>query len=221
MSSGSASAHPIAPRIVLVAGGCGYIGSAFVRSVRSDPSMAGTTLRLFDNLSRGRLNELADLPGSGPMEFSEGDVLDRSALRAALQGVDTVVHLAAVVTTPLGFGEPALMNHVNHWGTESLLEVSLATGVRHLVFASSSAVYGPGGPHTEAHVLRPVGPYGQSKRSAEQAVMLARHRGLQTTILRFGSVFGWAPGIRFDGVVNRFGFLSAVRRPVTVFGSAR
>jgi UDP-glucose 4-epimerase len=110
------------------------------------------------------------------------------------------------------------MEQVNHWGTAHLAEACLATGVRHLIFLSSTAVYGPGGPYTEADVCRPQGAYAQSKLAAEIGLESARRRGLNVTVLRIGTLFGLAPVTRFDAVANRFAFLAGVGRPVTVHG---
>lgn len=206
-------------RRVLVTGGCGYLGSALVRRLVRGGADSAARVRVLDNLQRGAIASLAGIESPSPLEFVEGDILDRGTLRRALDGVDQVVHLAALVSSPLGFGHPAWMEQVNHWGTEGLVEACIEAGVDRLVFASSAAVYGPGGPFAEEAPPRAVGPYGQSKIGAERAVAAAARRGLDTLSLRLGTVYGWAPSIRFDAVVNRFGYLSAVGRPVTVFGS--
>jgi nucleoside-diphosphate-sugar epimerase len=206
-------------RKVLVTGGCGYLGSVLVRQLVDARGPDPVRIRVLDNLHRAQISSLAGLPAGANVEFVEGDILDRGTLRMALHGVDDVVHLAALVSSPLAFGDPAWMEQVNHWGTESVVESCLETGVSRLVFASSAAVYGPGGPFGEDAPLRPIGPYGQSKRSAERAVTAAGRRGLDTLSLRLGTLHGWSPSIRFDAVVNRFGYLSAIGRPVTVYGS--
>jgi UDP-glucose 4-epimerase len=159
-----------------------------------------------------------DLPDEAHYEFVEGDVLDPSIQRAVLRDVDAVVHLAAVVRTPLSFDEPTWVEQVNHWGTSHLLEACLDAEVEDFVFASSAAVYGPGGPHGEDDPCDPMGAYAHSKHEAERAVRSADRRGLRTTILRFGTAYGEAPVARYEAVANRFALLAGTRRPLTVYG---
>jgi nucleoside-diphosphate-sugar epimerase len=205
------------PGVVLVTGGCGYIGSQLIR----DLALAGLTVRILDNMQRGGYQALMDLPEQGRYQFLEGDILDPAALRRALEGVEAVVHLAAVVRTPLSFDHPAWTEQVNHWGTARLVEQCLEAGATRFVFTSSASVYGPGGPFDETSVCRPMGPYAQSKWRAEQAVLAAASRGLRPTVLRLATVFGYAPMMRFDAVANRFAYLAGVGRPLTVYGTGQ
>ncbi|MBK8047783.1 MAG: SDR family oxidoreductase [Anaerolineales bacterium] len=205
------------PLRVLVTGGCGYLGSQVIRDLATQVSPT-PHIRILDNLQTGSVRALMNLPEQGRYEFIEGDILDPATLRLALQEVDTVVHLAAIVRTPLSFENPVWMEQVNHWGTAHLAEACLAAGVQHLIFTSSTAVYGPGGPFTEEDVCRPQGAYAQSKLAAEQGLATTHRRGLRVTILRIGTLFGLAPVTRFDAVANRFAYLAGVGRPVTVYG---
>lgn len=202
--------------VVLVTGGLGYLGSRLL--LDAPARLPGRTIRVLDNLQTRGQRALMNLPEGSRVEFVEGDVLDRGILAVALQGVDTVIHLAALVRTPMSFEHPVWVNQVNHWGTATLVEGCLEFGVRRFVYASTTAVYGPGGPFDEAMSARPLGPYASAKHGGEHAV-LAAARGLEPTVLRLGSVFGRAPAMRFDGFVNRLAFLAALGRPVPVFGS--
>lgn len=205
--------------VILVTGGAGYLGSQLIRDLVVDPHLAGATIRILDNLQQGRHEALMDLPEEGHYQFLEADILDPTAVRRALEGVDAVVHLAAVVKTPFSFDHPVWTEQVNHWGTARLVEHCLEAGVPRFLFASSASVYGPGGPFDEASTCRPIGPYTQSKWQAEQAVLAAVERGLRPTILRLATVFGYAPTMRFDAVANRFAYLAGVSRPLTVYGT--
>lgn len=202
--------------VVLVTGGLGYLGSQFLRSA-AEP-LAGRTVRVLDNLATRGERALVDLPAGCRYEFVEGDVLDPGVMRYALRGVGTVIHLAGVVRTPMSFEHPTWMRQVNTWGTAALAEASLQAGVQRLVFASSTAVYGPGGPFDEAATCRPVGPYATSKRAAEEAVLAAAARDLTVSVLRLGMLYGHAPCARFDGFVNRLLFLAGTGRAMTVYG---
>jgi UDP-glucose 4-epimerase len=101
------------------------------------------------------------------------------------------------------------------------VEAALNAGVERLIFTSSVAVYGPGGPYSEADACRPLGPYAQSKHAAELYAFKAHARGLRTTVLRLGMIYGMAPVMRFDAVANRFAYLAGVQRPLTVYGDGR
>ena len=203
---------------ILITGGAGYVGSRLVRDLLSDERFGGRPVRIYDNLHRQQLSGLMDLPGSAGVEFLEGDVLDRVSLMHAMHGVSTVVHLAAIVRTPLSFDHPSQTEQVNHWGTATVIECALEAGVSQLVHASSAVVYGVGGPFRENDECRPVGPYAESKLRAEKEVIEAAERGLNSTILRLGTVFGDAPGVRFDAAPNRFVYLASIGRPMVLLG---
>lgn len=209
----------MAPPTVLVTGGCGYLGSRLLRVLPR--AIPGGRIRILDNFQRGTQGALLDLPEEGAYEVHEGDLLDPGALRRALRGVDAVVHLAALVRTPMSFENPTWMQQVNYWGTAHLVEAALEAGVRRFVYPSTSAVYGPGGPFDETAPCRPLGPYASSKLRAESAVRAATDRGLGACILRLGMLYGLAPAMRFDGVVNRLLFLAGTGRALTVFGDGR
>ncbi len=203
---------------ILVTGGCGYLGSQLIRDLARDSAGGGLTIRILDNLQAASQQALMDLPDTASYELVEGDVLDPSVLRVALRGVDAVVHLAAIVRTPLSFEQPNWVEQVNHWGTSHLVEACLDAGVETFIYASSAAVYGPGGPFDEESPCRPMGTYATSKRAAERAVLTAAERGLEPVVLRIGTLFGAAPVTRFDAVVNKFAYIAGVRRALTVYG---
>lgn len=203
---------------ILVTGGCGYIGSQLLRELPEWSEEKSFTIRILDNLQEGRPEALMDLPEGTDYEFIEGDILDPSVQRAALRGVDAVFHLAAVVRTPLSFDDPNWVEQVNHWGTSHLLEACLDAGVDHFIFASTAAVYGPGGPHSEDDLCEPMGAYAQSKHKAEEAVRSAGRRDLSATVLRLGTAYGNAPVARYEAVANRFALLAGTGRPLTIYG---
>jgi UDP-glucose 4-epimerase len=206
-------------KIILVTGGCGYIGSRLIRDITADEHLGVSIVRVLDNFQSGHYRALLNLPEDGRYQFLEGDILDPLAMELALQEVDTVIHLAAIVRTPMSFDRPAWVEQVNHWGTAQLVEACLKAGVNRLIFTSSASVYGPGGVFSEDDICRPIGPYAQSKYKAESSVLAAIDRGLHATVIRLGTVYGLAPVTRFDAVANRFAFLAGVGRALTVLGS--
>ena len=208
-------------RTLLITGGAGYIGSRLIRDLAHDPAFADCTIRIYDNLQRETYHTLLDLPATGcRYQFIEGDIMDNLGMRRALDGVWAVIHMAAIVRTPLAFGPPGWVEQVNHWGTANLIEAATAAGVEHLVYTSSAAVYGPidsmgGTPFRETDICRPVGLYAESKLRAENQVRAAR---LPATILRLGTCFGMSAAVRFDAVANRFAYLASIHRALTVYG---
>lgn len=204
---------------VLVTGGCGYLGSQLVRDLGREETPV-STVRILDNLHRETHPSLLDLPTGVSYEFVEGDLLDPTAVEQALDGVDTVVHLAALVTTPFSHEHPRWTKHVNHWGTVRLLQDCQEADVDRFVLASSTSVLGPGGPHDEDDDPNPQSPYSRSKHGAEKAVR-STSEDLDATILRFGTIYGGhPPGIRFDAVPNRLVFEAATGQTVNL-GAAR
>ena len=203
-----------AESVVLVTGGAGYVGSQFIRDVARDPRFSNSVIRIYDNLRRHNFEGLMDLPQGGRYEFVEGDVLDRLNLERAMRGVSAVVHLAAIVSTPLSFDHPEWTEQVNHWGTAAVVDSAVKVGVSRLIYLSSSSVYGPGGPFSETDPCHPIGPYAVSKLRGEEEVL-----PLRFTIVRLGTTFGSAPTMRFDALANKLTHLVGVGRPMVIHGS--
>lgn len=202
--------------VVLVTGGLGYLGSQLLRS--APEWLEGRTIRVLDNLATRGERALVDLPPGCRYEFLEGDVLDAGVVRYALRDVDTVIHLAGVVRTPMSFEHPTWMRQVNTWGTATLTEAAVTAGVKRFVYTSSTAVYGPGGPFDETAQPRPLGPYATSKLAAEESVLVAGERA-NPVVLRLGMLYGHAPCARYDGFVNRLLFQAGTGRAMTIYGS--
>jgi UDP-glucose 4-epimerase len=200
--------------VVVVTGGAGYIGSQLVRDMALDPQFADYTIRIYDNLQRQHFCGLMDLPADGRYEFIEGDILDRLNLGRAMRDAQIVVHLAAIVKTPLSFDHPEWTEQVNHWGTASVVDCALNARISRLLYVSSASVYGPGGPFRETDACRPIGPYAISKLKGEGEAIRSPF-----TIVRLGTVFGNAPAMRFDGIANRLAYLVGVGRPMVIYGS--
>jgi UDP-glucose 4-epimerase len=200
---------------ILITGGCGYLGSQLIRDLCANPDLS---IRILDNMQAKNYPALMDLGGDGGVHFIEGDILDPAVMAYALEGIDLVIHLAAIVQTPMSFENPTWVEQVNHWGTANLVESCLNAGVKRFIYASSSAVYGPGGPFVEGDICRPFGAYAQSKYKAERSVLAAVDRSLEPAVLRFGTIFGYAPSVRFEAVANRFAYLAGSKRSLVVFG---
>lgn len=171
----------------LVTGGAGFIGSNMVRFLLGKDQK----VRVLDNFETGKHENLEEIAGS--IELIEGDIRDKSAVAKSLQGVDTVYHLAALGSVPRSVEDPATSQEVNVNGTFNMLDGAREAGVKRLVFASSSSVYGenPVLPQHEGLPLAPISPYGSTKACGE--IMCRAYYntyGFESVCLRYYNVFG-------------------------------
>jgi nucleoside-diphosphate-sugar epimerase len=196
---------PYDARKVCVTGGAGFIGGHVIDAL----SGLGSTVSVIDDLSNSTLDHLGELIEMDPsrLRFVHGSILDERALDEAMSGCDLVIHLAAIGSVPRSIAEPHRSMAVNAMGTVRVLEAARRAGVRRIVSASSSSVYGessaPSGeaggaggagivtPKSEAQAPAPMSPYAASKLAAEAAVRSwCLCYGMQGASLRFFNVFG-------------------------------
>ena len=173
-------------RRLLVTGGCGFIGSNLIAHLSSRTNWR---FRVFDNESLGKRHDILDLD----VEFLAGDVRDPDALNSSLKDIDTVVHLAADTRVLDSINDPQYNFENNVVGTFNLLNCMRASGVKHLVLASTGgAILGAATPPVhEKMVANPTSPYGASKLAAEgYCSAFGGAYGFQTTTLRFSNVYG-------------------------------
>lgn len=206
----------------LVTGGAGFIGSHIaVRLVGN-----GHDVRILDDLSTGRLENLEAVrraAGSRPLDWIKGSIVSSETCRQACEGVDYVLHQAALASVPRSIEQPEETTAVNVVGTVTLLAAARKAGVKRVVLASSSSVYGDAAelPKHESMLPAPRSPYAASKLAGEQyARVFATTLGLPTVSLRYFNVFGprQDPASQYAAVVPLF--ITALlqgRRPV-VFG---
>jgi len=204
-------------RSVLVTGGAGFIGSHLVRALVAD----GYAVRVLDNLSTGQYARFAGIERK--VDFQEGDIRNAVACRNASRGVDTVFHLAAYVSVPGSVRDPVTADAINISGTLNVLLAARDSGVRRLVFSSSSAVYGDTEvlPTPEDTLPKPMSPYGVEKLYGEQmARLFSRLYGLETTCLRYFNVYGPGqnPESEYAAVVPKFITRMLEGKPPTIFG---
>jgi nucleoside-diphosphate-sugar epimerase len=187
----------------LVTGGTGYVGIKVVEEMRR----AGRDVRVLDVLLHGQEDLAAEQREQG-VDVVVGDIRDDVARRRALEGVDEVVHLAAIVGDPACAIDPEASTDVNVNGTRALLEDAVAAGVEKFVFASTCSNYGrmsdPTVPVTEEGTLAPISLYAEQKVSMERSILSRDFAALSPTCLRFATVYGAAPRMRFDLTVNEF-----------------
>jgi nucleoside-diphosphate-sugar epimerase len=201
----------------LVTGGAGFIGSHLVRFFLE----RGGRVRVLDDFSTGKRENLSEVEGK--IELVPGSLLSPSDVEAAVQGVDFVLHQAAIPSVPRSVEFPLESHEANATGTLRLLRSAAAAGVRRLVYASSSSVYGanPALPKVESMTTEPMSPYAVSKLSAEQYALVFHHLyGLETVCLRYFNVFGprQDPNSPYSGVVSRFIDAITSGTPPTIHG---
>ena len=202
---------------VLVTGGGGFIGSHLVeRLVRE-----GHAVRVLDNFATGRRENL--VPFLGEVELTEGDIQSYERAHTAVRGVEAVFHQAALPSVPRSMQDPLTSNASNVIGTLNLLLAARDSGVRRVIFASSSSVYGADAtlPKHEELMPLPISPYGASKLAAESYCRAFWEvYELQTVALRYFNVFGprQDPLSQYAAVIPNFITAALAGTPAVVFG---
>jgi len=202
--------------IYLVTGGAGFIGSHVCEELVS----RGEQVRVVDDLTTGRRENLAHLDG---VALIIGDLTDPEVADRASTGVDYVVHLAAIPSVPGSIKDPLGSNHANVTGTLSLLVAARSQGVKRVVFASSSSVYGDTAhlPKREDMLPDPLSPYALQKLTGERYLKLFYDlHGLETVSVRYFNVFGprQHPASSYSGVISLFARCLVEDRPPTIYG---
>jgi UDP-glucose 4-epimerase len=197
---------------VLVTGGAGFVGATLVRRLVD----GGYRVRVLDNLTTG---DPAHLDGVDA-ELVKGDIRDAAALDDALQGMDSVIHLAAAGSVIGSVQDPAMNFDVNVNGTFQVLDAARRNGIRKTVQASTGgALIGDATPPVNEQSLpKPLSPYGASKLAGEgYAHAFAKTFGIRTTAIRFGNVYGpWCD--RKRGVLNLFFESIHDGKPLVIYG---
>jgi UDP-glucose 4-epimerase len=202
---------------VLVTGGAGFIGSNLVRALLA----RGDDVRVLDNFSTGNRANLAGL--GQDVELVEGELRSYERVHNAVRGVELVFHLGALGSVPRSVQDPLTSGAVNVEGTLNVLLAARDEGIRRVVFASSSSVYGnqPELPLRETMAADPISPYGVGKLAAERyCVSFTRvYHSFETVVLRYFNVFGprQDPRSQYAAVVPVFVTAIAAGRGVTIF----
>jgi UDP-N-acetylglucosamine/UDP-N-acetyl-alpha-D-glucosaminouronate 4-epimerase len=203
--------------LYLVTGGAGFIGSHLVDELLR----RGEAVRVLDNLSTGHAENLAAVRQK--IGWHENDIRNLDAIRPCFEGVDYVVHLAAIPSVPRSIEDPLTSNSVNLDGTLNVLVAARDAAVKRVVFSASSAAYGdhPVLPRVESQEPRPLSPYALAKLASEYYCQIfTRVYGLETVALRYFNIFGprQSPDSPYSGVLSLF--IAAYMRgdTPTIFG---
>ena len=204
-------------RIYLVTGGAGFIGSHIVERLVHD----GHHVRVLDNLFSGRESNLDSVRGE--IELIRDDIRNRVAVADAVRGVDFVFHEAALGSVPRSVADPITTHEVNITGTLNILLAAREAGVKRVVYASSSSVYGetPELPKRETMTPQPLSPYALSKLAGEHYVSVFKQvYGFEAVSLRYFNIFGprQDPESQYAAVIPRFITAMLEGRKPTVYG---
>ncbi len=204
----------------LVTGGAGFIGSHIAEALVK----RGDQVRILDNLSTGRLENIGEFRDS--VDFLEGDICDPAVVRRAVQGVDVVFHQAALASVPHSVEAPLDSHAACATGTLTVLDEARRAGVRRVVYASSSALYGdqPTSAKRETDLPSPLSPYGAAKLAGEYYCRVAYSTyGLETVCLRYFNVFGprQDPGSPYSAVIPLFLTAMLSGKSPTIYGDGK
>jgi len=199
---------------ILVTGGAGFIGSHIVQHFQGKAD-----IRVLDNLRSGYLKNLEGFK----YEFIQGSILDRETVRKAMEGVDYVFHLAAMISVPESMFKPIECVEINTIGTLTVLEEAAKAKVKKMTLSTSAAIYGdnPVTPKLENMFPEPKSPYAVTKLDGEYYCKMFTAEGhLQTACLRYFNVFGprQDPKSQYAAAVPIFIDRAVKNQPITIFG---
>ncbi len=200
---------------VLVTGGAGYLGSHLVPMLLEE----GHTVRVFDRFCFGE-TALEAVSGRPDCEIIHGDVRRLQESAGLLQGIDAVIHLAALSNDPSCALDEDMAEDVNVESTRELVNLSLQSSVKRFIYASTCSVYGQGAFEQldELSPANPVSPYGATCLRAEQALLGMRNARFEPVVARLATLFGWSGRMRFDLAVNQMAAMALRTGTIQVFG---
>jgi nucleoside-diphosphate-sugar epimerase len=202
---------------VLITGGAGYLGSVLARLLINQ----GDQVRVIDKLMYGGA-PIIPLMAEPGFEFVRGDIVSERAVASAVAGMDAIVHLAAIVGDPACARDLELARRTNIEGALNVYEQAKATAVGRFIFASTCSNYGRMNTAddflTEDAPLRPVSFYAESKVEVEKHILKDGNSCLHPLVLRFATLYGLSPRMRFDLTVNEFTADLAKNNTLRVYG---
>lgn len=203
----------------LVTGGAGFIGSNIVQELLRQ----GKEVRVLDNFATGKRENILPLLKNPLLSLFEGDLRSFHIVRAAVKGVDYILHQGALPSVPRSITDPITSNDVNILGTLNLLEAAREFGVKRVICASSSSIYGNSEslPKVEEMPVNPMSPYALTKYAQERyCQVFYQLYGLETVSLRYFNVFGpnQDPSSQYSAVIPKFIRLIQQDREPIIYG---
>ncbi len=208
--------------VVLVTGGCGYLGSHLVREMATRREFEGETIRLFDNMLRDRYVSLFDLPREVRFEMIHADIGDLDKIRLAMKDVTTVVAASDITNAPISFERKELTYQTNYVGALNVFNTAIDADVERYIYTSTASVYGfTQDVVDETSPCAPQSPYAEYKLKAEvEMKRISEDKSFSWTSLRLGTVVGPSIGMRFDTVLDKFSYYASIGHPLTVWDTA-
>jgi nucleoside-diphosphate-sugar epimerase len=202
---------------ILITGALGHIGSHLIRNLDRTTVRAAV---LLDNLESQRFPSLYNLPKGFNFKFIKDDILTAD-FDKHLQGIDAVIHLAAITDAERSKQIPELVEAVNYEGLKRVADACLKAKVR-LFYPSTTSVYGSQSSRVDetCQELKPQSPYAESKLKSEEYLQSLKKKGLKFVTCRFGTIFGHSVGMRYDTAVNKFTWQASIGQPLTVWKTA-
>lgn len=204
---------------ILITGGLGYVGYDLIKQL---VSATDHELVIFDNLSKKNIGILLQKSlNNRNVKFVQGDILDNRKVNQIMEGIDSVIHLAAKVTTPFGQGDFQMFDYVNNWGTANVAQAALDNGVKEVIYLSSLSVYGHSDElMTLTSSIEPKSEYSKSKYNGERQLQILDGK-CKVVVVRSGNTYGFNPSIRLDTVVNNFVFNARYNQLLLINGSGQ
>jgi nucleoside-diphosphate-sugar epimerase len=202
---------------VLIIGGSGYLGSHTVRLFLEK----GYDVRVLDNLLYAKQG-LSDIANTKNLEFIEGDIRNIDTLVNAIQGVDAVIHLAAIVGDPACGINADFTLDVNYTATRTIAQLCVHHFVKRFIFASTCSVYGYSEDLiTEESGVNPLSLYAKSKLESENGILELEDGSFSPTILRLATLYGLSPRMRFDLVINLLTMKAITDKKIIIDGGGK
>jgi len=203
----------------LVTGGAGFIGSNLVKKLLE----MNEDVRILDNFATGKRENVLPLINNPHLTLIEGDLRSFHIVRTAVKGVDYILHQGALPSVPRSINDPITTNDVNILGTLNILEAAKEFGVKRVVCASSSSIYGNSEtlPKVETMPVNPMSPYALTKYAQERYCQIYYNLyGLETVALRYFNVFGpnQDPTSQYSAVIPKFIKLMSEDKEPVIYG---
>jgi len=203
----------------LVTGGAGFIGSNLVKKLLE----MNEDVRILDNFATGKRENILPLINNPHLTVIEGDLRSFHIVRTAVKGVDYILHQGALPSVPRSINDPITTNDVNILGTLNILEAAKEFGVKRVICASSSSIYGNSEtlPKVETMPVNPMSPYALTKYAQERYCQIYYNLyGLETVALRYFNVFGpnQDPTSQYSAVIPKFIKLMSEDKEPVIYG---
>lgn len=199
---------------VLITGGAGYVGSVLTRKLVEN----GYCVKVFDSLIYGK-EGILELINLKKIQFIEGDIRDESLLENSLNGIDCVVHLAAIVGEPLCKKIPDAARQINEFSTNKLIQACKKQKVKRIIYASTCSNYGSSQELANENTpLQSLSLYSETKVKSESLILESKNNDFHPCVLRFATAFGLSPRMRFDLLLQEFMRDAIIDGKITVFG---